>query len=308
MTGARGTHHDGDGWVDCAAGHRHWGRFGAAGLLLHRAGGDGGVEVLLQHRVEWSHHGGTWGLLGGARHRDEPAVAAALREAAEEAGVRADAVQVNGLYLDDHGGWSYSTAVAAEVADTGAHATSAETVEVAWWPVARLSELPLHPGFAQSWPALSEATTPLVIVVDAANVVGARPDGWWKDRAGAASRLVATMLTVFEAGIPDGDLPESLDRPVLQRWWPHSVVVVEGAARGVAQQAPGDARGERTSVRAAPGSGDDTIVDVVAEAGAGPRLVVTADRELRNRCTALGAAVVGPSWLWGLLDSAGGPL
>jgi 8-oxo-dGTP pyrophosphatase MutT (NUDIX family) len=308
VTGARGPHHDGDGWVECVGGHRHWGRFGAAGLLVHRSGGDGAMEVLLQHRVEWSHHGGTWGLLGGARHRDEPPVAAALREAAEEAGVIAEAVQVSGVYVDDHGGWAYSTAVAAEIADTGAHATSAETVEVTWWPVARLSELPLHPGFAQSWPALREATTPLTVVVDAANVVGSRPDGWWKDRAGAARRLIAGVLTVCDAGIPDEALPESLARPVLQRWWPQSVVVVEGAARSVAPADPGEAPVARVSVRAAPGSGDDTIVDAIAEAGDGPRLVVTADRELRNRCAALGATVVGPSWLWALLDSAGEPL
>ncbi len=90
--------------------------------------------MLLQHRAEWSHHGGTWGLLGGARHRDEAPVAAALREAAEEAGVPAEAALVSGQYDDDHGGWSYSTVVAAEVGDAGARPTSAETVEVRWWP------------------------------------------------------------------------------------------------------------------------------------------------------------------------------
>ena len=125
MTGPDATQHDGDGWVECAQGHRHWGRFGAAGLLLHRVGPDGGPEVLLQHRAEWSHHGGTWGLLGGARHRAEAPVAAALREAAEEAGVPAEAALVSGEYDDDHGGWSYGTVLAAEVGDAGARPTSA---------------------------------------------------------------------------------------------------------------------------------------------------------------------------------------
>ena len=61
-----------DGWAFCSQGHRHWGRAGAAGLLLHRDGAEG-PEVLLQHRASWSHHGGTWGTPGGALHDGEPA-------------------------------------------------------------------------------------------------------------------------------------------------------------------------------------------------------------------------------------------
>ena len=58
---------DGDGWTRCAQGHRHWGIYGAAGLLLRHDD-----RILLQHRALWSHHGGTWGVLGGARNSDEP--------------------------------------------------------------------------------------------------------------------------------------------------------------------------------------------------------------------------------------------
>ena len=83
---------DGDGWTRCALGHRHWGVFGAAGLLLWH--GDG--AVLLQHRAEWSHHGGTWGILGGARNSGETAEQAAAREAAEEAGLAAGAYSSTG--------------------------------------------------------------------------------------------------------------------------------------------------------------------------------------------------------------------
>ena len=54
---------DGNGWVRCGLGHRHWGRFGAAGLLAYVADG----PVLPQRRTLWSHHGGTGGLPGGAR-------------------------------------------------------------------------------------------------------------------------------------------------------------------------------------------------------------------------------------------------
>ena len=95
---------DGDGWVRCSAGHRHWGRHGAAGLLL-RDRGDGLDRVVLQHRAWWSHQGGTWGVPGGARDSAETAVAAALRETAEEAGISPASVRPTGLLVDDHGGW-----------------------------------------------------------------------------------------------------------------------------------------------------------------------------------------------------------
>ncbi|GAA0919734.1 NUDIX domain-containing protein [Pseudonocardia zijingensis] len=137
---------DGDGWTHCALGHKHWGLFGAAGLLLWHRG-----CVLLQHRALWSHHGGTWGLLGGARNRAETAEQAARREAAEEAGLVADSYEVTGTYVDDHGGWSYTTVVgraATPVLPTG---LTAETLEVRWVRADRLAELPLHPGFAATW-------------------------------------------------------------------------------------------------------------------------------------------------------------
>ena len=59
---------DGDGFIRCAQGHTHWGRFGAAGLLAHHDG-----HVLLQHRAKMTIGGGTWGVFGGARNRDEDA-------------------------------------------------------------------------------------------------------------------------------------------------------------------------------------------------------------------------------------------
>ena len=285
-------HHDGDGWVECAQGHRHWGRFGAAGLMLHRTRG-GRTELLLQHRAEWSHHGGTWGLLGGARRSGETQVAAALREAGEESGLLAGAVRVSGLFDDEHGGWSYASVLAEAVADVGARILSGESIEVVWWPVDALPA-DLHPGFVQTWPVLRDATAPLTIVVDAANVVGSRPDGWWRDRAGATRRLIGDITAFCEQGVADSALPEALRRAPLRHWWPRCMVVVEGAARAAA-----DRTTEQVQVLAAPGSGDDAIVAAVADAGSGPRLVVTADRELRARCEALGAIAVGPRWLLG---------
>lgn len=146
---------DGDGWTRCAAGHRHWGIFGAAGLLLWSGG-----AVLLQHRALWSHHGGTWGILGGARHRDETAVQAAAREATEEAGLDPATYEVTGESVDDHGGWSYTTVTARTDSELVLTALTAETIAVRWVPAAQLPALLLHPGFAASWPALSAAGPP----------------------------------------------------------------------------------------------------------------------------------------------------
>jgi hypothetical protein len=87
-------------------------------------------------------------------------------------------------------------------------------------------------------------------------------------------------------------MPESMKVTALERWFPKFVVVVEGAANAI----EGD--GEHAAVRVvrARGLGDDEIVRQAAETG-GPCLVVTADRELRTRCEAVGAAVTGPRWL-----------
>ena len=78
----------GDAWVVAEDGGRYWGHFGAAGLLAH----DPARGILLQHRVSWSDHGGTWGIPGGARHEGEGAIDAAIRESNEEAAVPLDAV------------------------------------------------------------------------------------------------------------------------------------------------------------------------------------------------------------------------
>ncbi|MFI6809719.1 NTP pyrophosphohydrolase [Streptomyces luteogriseus] len=116
------------------------------------------------------------------------------------------------------------------------------------------------------------ATVPVLVVVDAANVVGSVPDGWWRDRRGAAERLRDRLAS---EGVPAVSGPVEI------------VLVVEGAARGV-ESVPG------VRVSSAPGSGDDHIVEVVASAGDRAVLVITADRELRRRVGELGADVAGP--------------
>ncbi|WP_285116781.1 NUDIX domain-containing protein [Leifsonia sp. fls2-241-R2A-40a] len=140
----------GDAWVEGPDGQRFWGRFGAAGLLVH----DLRRGVLLQHRADWSHFGGTWGLPGGARHAGESAVEGALREAAEEAAVPPDALHVLFESVLDLGFWSYTTVVAQAVRSFEPHMADVESIELRWVPVHEVTALPLHPGFAASWPQL----------------------------------------------------------------------------------------------------------------------------------------------------------
>jgi predicted RNA-binding protein with PIN domain len=119
---------------------------------------------------------------------------------------------------------------------------------------------------------------PRVLIVDGANVVGSRPDGWWKDRAGAARRLHEALLVA--------DVP-----------YDAVVLVLEGAAKG-GVRAGRD--GDLTTVHA-PKDGDGEIVArarAAAERGDSVT-VVTADRMLQARVSgaAAGAMALGPSWL-----------
>lgn len=143
----------GDGWVRCAVGHRHWGLYGAAGLLVrHRDPVEGSEWVLLQHRASWSHHGGTWGVPGGARDAGETAREAALREGAEESDLDLDMLCEADTFVDDHGGWSYTTVVLRSPAAPPVAVRGPESTELRWVRVDRLGELDLHPGFAGTWP------------------------------------------------------------------------------------------------------------------------------------------------------------
>jgi len=287
-----GVSTSGDGWTTCGLGHRHWGRFGAAGLLLRSAPGAAGA-VGLQLRVSWSHHGGTWGVLGGARNADETPVQAALREAGEEASIEPEQVQLEASYLDDHGGWSYTTVIGSTDGEIALAPRGTESDAVRWVPVDEVDALPLHPGFARSWPLLRPVPASPALVVDAANVIGSRPDGWWRDRAGAVTRLRDQLASLSE-GWPAAPLAE--DVPTGLRAFPVVVLVVEGEAREVAA-VPG------VEVVRAPASGDDALVaTVAARVGDGrPVRVVTADRGLRSRVEALGAAVLGPRTLLDLV-------
>ena len=138
-----------DGWTSCGQGHRHWGRAGAAGLLIHRDGPDG-IELLLQHRAWWSHHGGTWGTPGGALHAGEPPEAGALREVGEELGLAPGDLVLGPRSVDDHGGWAYTTVLAHPVRPIEAAdlRLDGESDGVAWVSLAAIDGVPLHPGLA----------------------------------------------------------------------------------------------------------------------------------------------------------------
>ncbi|WP_349814675.1 hypothetical protein [Curtobacterium sp. MCJR17_043] len=153
---------------------------------------------------------------------------AALRESAEEAGVPEDGIDLRHTAVLDLGFWTYTTVVGRASRPFAPVVADRESLALAWVPVADVPDLPLHPGFGASWPALRATLdrTPHV-VVDAANVVGSVPDGWWKDRAGAASRLVARVSALAASGVDAAalDLPSAT-------WWPRWTVVLEGGGPG----------------------------------------------------------------------------
>jgi len=114
-----------------------------------------------------------------------------------------------------------------------------------------------------------------MLVIDAANVIGSRPTGWWRDRPGAARRFTERVRATVAAG--------RLDSPI--------TLVLESQARAGVDEAVVDG----VEVVHAPGEGDDTIAAIAAAHR--EVIVVTADRKLAERVRAAKADVVGPSWL-----------
>ena len=268
-------------------GTKYWGRFGAAGLLAV----DDARGVLLQQRVGWSHFGGTWGIPGGAMHQGEAAVDGAMRESQEEAGVPDGSVRPLFTAVYDIEIWSYTTLVAVVETPFEPAITDPESLALEWVPAAGVTDLTLHPGFAASWPMLRDAMAVRpVIVVDVANVMSSTPNGWWKDRAGAAGKVLSSFAGVASGGVAAAEL--ELPGAV---WFPRVVAVLEGEAKA----AP-DVSG--VVVERASGSGDDEIVAVVTREAERPGAVVhvvTSDRDLRSRVDALGAVTHGARWLTG---------
>ncbi len=128
----------------------------------------------------------------------------------------------------------------------------------------------------------SEGDADSVLVVDAANVVGSRPNGWWRDRPAAARALVTQLHAATGAG--------QLRAPV--------IVVLEGAAKSGADEGT---MGGVTVVHAN-SDGDEAIV-ALAGRESRPVVLVSADRRLRSRVATHGATAVGPSWLWSRIEA-----
>src|SRR5262249_32310249 len=132
---------------------------------------------------------------------------------------------------------------------------------------------------------LGDHTRPVImLLIDTANVLGSRPTGWWRDRAGATRQLVHRV----RAATANAQLP----RPV--------VMVLEGAARAGMEEGVADG----VEIVHAPGGGDDTLA-VLAEAGGEDVVLISADRALGDRVRHSGAQVVGPNWLLGRLPPEG---
>ena len=157
------------------------------------------------------------------------------------------------------------------------------------------------PAFAAAWPSLR--ARPMSCVVDVANVLGSRSNGWWRDRAGYTFALLGDLAGAVPCALAPGAVSgggtsagagsaSGGDQPTSDAggtWLARTTVVVEGAAK--------KAESPASLVRVdAPGEGDDTIVDVasaeLATAGPGNVLVVTSDRGLRDRLPA-GISVLG---------------
>jgi predicted RNA-binding protein with PIN domain len=119
-------------------------------------------------------------------------------------------------------------------------------------------------------------------VVDAMNVIGSRPDGWWKDRRGAMRRLAGRL----------GELAATGDEVV---------VVYDGREFDDPPAAP------RLEVEFAPGgrnAADRRIAArVEADPDPGSLTVVTSDRELAERVRAAGAEVEGSAGFRRRLDA-----
>ena len=127
------------------------------------------------------------------------------------------------------------------------------------------------------------------LIVDGMNVIGSRPDGWWRDRKGAARRLVAQLQALAASG--DDALTVVLDGRPLPG-------LPEGAHRGVTVY---------YATRPGPNAADDRIIDLIAaDADPGSLTIVTSDRTLRERALHLRAEVVGAGALLRHLDALEG--
>ncbi len=125
-------------------------------------------------------------------------------------------------------------------------------------------------------------------IVDGMNLMGSRPDGWWRDRAAARRRQVATLAALSEReGATITVVFDGRDQPE---------EVADGAVLGV-------------RVVFAPGGRDaaDDVITAMAGSLADPlgSTVVTSDAGLARRVRRVGVAVMGVSAFGSRLAPAG---
>jgi hypothetical protein len=124
----------------------------------------------------------------------------------------------------------------------------------------------------------------VVLLVDIANVMGSRPDGWWRDRAAAATRLLNALEPLNGADVTL--------QPALRTV---RITEVRAVVEGAAKRAEGP---EAVLVLRSDWDGDSEIVEEANRLAASSKipLVVTADRGLRRRLPER-ALIAGPGWL-----------
>lgn len=202
---------------------------------------------------------------------------------------------------DDPVEWTYTTVVA-DAPRPLETVPNNESLELRWVPETRVAELRLMPAFAAAWEA-GLRSEPVELVVDVANVLGSRPNGWWKDRVGATTQLLGelgvgmprTLELPLSSAAPATSAPAAASNGSAREfgWVARAHAVIEGAARDAEHSGP-------FVLHQAAGSGDDAIVALATELDGGTRrvVVVTADRGLRARLPG-GVVVVGPRALLG---------
>src|SRR5690625_2943687 len=183
----------------------------------------------------------------------------------------------------------YTPVVGEQIGPLDPRPTDAESLDIDWvgWP--DMGDLELLPAFAATLPSLAHLVgRRLVLIVDVANTMGSRPDGWWQDRPAAARRLRDELAVLPRHGLP----ADAVELPG-HRWYPHLQLVVEGQARGLEPVAG-------VEVIDAPAEGDDAVVAATRDAVAAEGnivVVVSADRRLRERVQVVGATTMGPRQL-----------
>lgn len=140
---------DNEGYTTCDMGHQHWGLGGAAGLMLHHQDENGTHRYLMQQRSPLVEHPDTWAPPSGALGVGEHPIQGALREAQEELGpFQSTNHQI--AHTNDHGGWAFHT-VSADTPHQFDPELDDESSDAAWLTPEEIDEMPLHPGFKESW-------------------------------------------------------------------------------------------------------------------------------------------------------------